>query len=122
MKRLSLVAIMLCTILFSQQLYAQTAKSETIKVWGNCGMCKKRIEKSAKSAGAITASWDAEKLELQVTFDEKQTSSISIQQAIANAGYDTQDITADDKAYNKLSGCCKYERKAPMPSIINSNH
>ncbi len=122
MKRLSLVAIMLCTIIFSQQLFAQTAKSETIKVWGNCGMCKKRIEKSAKSAGAITASWDAEKLELQVTFDEKQTSSISIQQAIANAGYDTQDITADDKAYNKLSGCCKYERKAPMPSIINSNH
>ncbi len=122
MKRLSLVAIMLCTILFSQQLYAQTAKSETIKVWGNCGMCKKRIEKSAKSAGAITASWDAEKLELQVTFDENQTSSISIQQAIANAGYDTQDITADDKAYNKLSGCCKYDRKAPMPSIINSNH
>jgi TusA-related sulfurtransferase len=122
MKRLSLVAIMLCTIIFSQQLYAQTAKSETIKVWGNCGMCKKRIEKSAKSAGAITASWDAEKLELQVTFDEKQTSSISIQQAIANAGYDTQDITADDKAYNKLSGCCKYERKAPMPYIINSNH
>ena len=122
MKRLSLVAIMLCTIIFSQQLFAQTAKSETIKVWGNCGMCKKRIEKSAKSAGAITASWDAEKLELKVTIDEKQTSSISIQQAIANAGYDTQDITADDKAYNKLSGCCKYERKAPMPSIINSNH
>ena len=122
MKRLSFIAIVLCTILFSQQLFAQSPKSETIKVWGNCGMCKKKIEKSAKSAGAITASWDAEKLELQMTYDEKETSSISIQQAIANAGYDTQDITADDKAYSKLSGCCKYERKAAIPSIINSNH
>ncbi len=122
MKRISLVAILLCTIFWSNQSFAQTTKSETIKVWGNCGMCKKRIEKSAKSAGAISASWDADKLALEITYDEKETNSIKIQQSIAEAGYDTQDITADDKAYDKLSGCCKYERKAALPSIINSNH
>lgn len=122
MKRISLVAILLCTIFWSNQSFAQTTKSETIKVWGNCGMCKKRIEKSAKSAGAISASWDADKLVLEITYDEKETNSIKIQQSIAEAGYDTQDITADDKAYDKLSGCCKYERKAAFPSIINSNH
>lgn len=122
MKRISLVAILLCTIFWSNQSFAQTNKSETIKVWGNCGMCKKRIEKSAKSAGAISASWDADKLALEITYDEKETNSIKIQQSIAEAGYDTQDITADDKAYDKLSGCCKYERKAALPSIINSNH
>lgn len=122
MKRISLVAILLCSIFWSNQSFAQTNKSETIKVWGNCGMCKKRIEKSAKSAGAISASWDADKLALEITYDEKETNSIKIQQSIAEAGYDTQDITADDKAYDKLSGCCKYERKAALPSIINSNH
>ncbi len=113
---------MLSAILFGEQSIAQSNKTESIKVWGNCGMCKKRIEKSAKSAGAISASWDAEKLELQVMYDEKESNSMKIQQSIAKAGYDTQDITADDKAYDKLSGCCKYERKATIPSIINSNH
>jgi hypothetical protein len=26
-------------------------------------------------------------------------------------GYDTQDVTADNKAYDNLHGCCKYDRK-----------
>lgn len=121
MKTLSFVAIMLCAQLFGQQLFAQNATSQTIKVWGNCGMCKKRIEKSAKSAGALSADWNADKLQLLVSYDEKETSSLKIQQAIAKVGYDTQDVIADDKAFDKLSGCCKYERKPAIPSVINSN-
>jgi hypothetical protein len=35
--------------------------------------------------------------------------------AIANAGHDTEMHKATDEAYNKLPGCCKYERaKAGM--------
>ncbi|HMC99538.1 MAG TPA: hypothetical protein VKH37_05265, partial [Ferruginibacter sp.] len=38
------------------------------------------------------------------------------QQAIAKSGYDTQDFTADDAAYNKLHACCQYDRKVSATS------
>jgi periplasmic mercuric ion binding protein len=92
--------------------FAQDAvKTETIKVWGNCGMCEETIEKSAKKAGATDAAWNEETKVLTVSYNSSKSSSLKIQQSIAAAGYDTQDVKATDKAYNKLHGCCKYERK-----------
>ena len=90
---------------------AQT-KKDTVKVWGNCGMCKKTIEKAATTAGATAVNWNTETKILSVSYDAKKTTNKKIQQAIAAAGYDTQDETASDEAYNKLHGCCQYERKA----------
>ena len=119
MKTLSFIAIMFCGIMFSNNSFAQTQK-ETVKVWGNCGMCKKTIEKAAKKAGASTASWDADKQMLSVSFDASKSSSSSIQQAIAKTGYDTQDFYGDDEAYNNLHGCCQYERKTATKDV-NSN-
>ena len=29
-----------------------------MKVWGNCGRCKSRIEKAAKKKGVVKAAWD----------------------------------------------------------------
>ncbi len=111
MKTLSLFAAILFSIFAINTSTAQTAKTETIKVWGNCGMCKTTIEKAAKSAGAKTASWNDESKELQVTYAEKKTSSAKIQEAIAKSGYDTQDFTAEKTVYDNLHGCCKYDRK-----------
>lgn len=105
-----LSAILFLTFLFNTSM-AQ-AKKEIIKVWGNCGMCEERIEKAAKKAGAKTASWDSDKLELTVTYDSSKTSSQKIQKAIAKVGHDTQDFNGDNVAYNKLHGCCKYDRKS----------
>ena len=34
-------------------------KTETIKVWGNCGICKDRIEKTVTAEGAANAAWDS---------------------------------------------------------------
>lgn len=90
---------------------AQT-KKDTVQVWGNCGMCKKTIEKAATTAGAAAVNWDTETKILTVSYDAKKTSNKKIQQAIAASGYDTRDVTAPDEAYNKLHGCCQYERKA----------
>ncbi|MBP6432772.1 MAG: cation transporter [Ferruginibacter sp.] len=112
MKSLSIFAAILFS-LFTSNLFAQTSvKKETIKVWGNCGMCKSKIEKAAKKAGAKTASWNEETKELKVSYSAKKTSNQKIQEAVAGVGYDTQDFTADDKVYNNLHGCCQYERKA----------
>ena len=116
MKTLSFCAVLLFSI-FSLNLSAQTAKTETIKVWGNCGMCKTTIEKAAKKAGAKTAVWNEDSKELKVTYASNKTSSAKIQEAIARSGYDTQDFTADVKAYDNLHGCCKYDRKSEGTTV-----
>lgn len=111
MKTISFFAVLLfSTITLSSYAQKTAVTKETIKVWGNCGMCKTTIEKAAKKAGATTASWSEETHELQVSYTDK-TSSKKIQEGIAAAGYDTQDVTGSDAAYKKLHGCCKYERK-----------
>jgi hypothetical protein len=109
MKIASFIAVLLFGIF--NQSFAQELQYKTIKVWGNCGMCKETIEKSAKKAGAATADWNEESKELKVTFAEKKSSSEKIQKQIAKSGYDTQDFVASDKAYNDLHACCKYDRK-----------
>lgn len=86
-------------------------KKDTIKVWGNCGMCKKVIEQSAITAGAKTADWNTDTKVLTVRYKAKATNNKKIQQSIAASGYDTQEFTASNEAYNKLHGCCKYDRK-----------
>lgn len=111
MKTLSLVAAILFSMFSINTTSAQTNSTETIKVWGNCGMCKTTIEKAAKKAGAKTADWNEDSKELKFTYSEKKTSSAKIQEAIAKSGYDTQDFTAVKSAYDNLPGCCKYERK-----------
>jgi mercuric ion binding protein len=111
----SILGFFLATVNFS---FAQKAKpvnhvtTENIAVSGNCGMCKKTIETAAKKAGAAKADWDVDKKILAVTFNHATTDAAKIQHGIAAAGYDTRDVKADDKAYDKLHGCCKYERAA----------
>ncbi len=112
MKTLSLFAAILFSIFSINTATAQSGKKETIKVWGNCGMCKTTIEKAAKKGGAKTANWNEDSKELLVTYAVNKTSSVKIQQAIAKSGYDTQDFTAIQTAYNNLHGCCKYDRKS----------
>jgi len=110
MKTLSLFAAILFSM-FSINTSTAQSNTETIKVWGNCGMCKTTIEKAAKKAGAKTADWNEDSKDLKVTYAASKTSSARIQEAIAKSGYDTQDFTAVKSAYDNLHGCCKYERK-----------
>ncbi|MBL0056375.1 MAG: hypothetical protein IPP31_09280 [Chitinophagaceae bacterium] len=113
MKTLNIGATLLFSLFAISFSFAQnTVKKETLKVWGNCGMCKKVIEKSAKTAGATAAIWDEDSKELKVTYASNKTNSTKIQQAIAKSGYDTQDFFGDDAAYEKLPGCCHYDRKS----------
>ena len=110
---MSFIVVLLIGALFTNNTFAQAQASvkENIKVWGSCGMCKKKIEKAAKSAGAEAAVWDVDSHMLSLEFITDKTNTLKIQEAIAKVGYDTQDVTADDKAYDNLHGCCKYDRK-----------
>lgn len=87
-------------------------KTETFKVYGNCGMCKARIDKAAKGVkGVKSAAWSTETKMMSVTYDESKNSLDPIINAIAAAGHDTKWNSADDKVYSNLPGCCQYDRK-----------
>lgn len=86
-------------------------KTEKFKVYGNCGMCESRIEKAAKSVeGVASADWDKETKMIEVAFNDSKTDVHKVHLAIAKAGHDTDMHKAKDEAYEKLPGCCKYER------------
>ena len=83
-----------------------------LKVWGNCGMCKKTIEEALAGVnGLIRGEWDVKKKVLHVEFDSSKTSVEMISKAVAASGYDTEYHTADNDAYNNLHTCCQYDRK-----------
>jgi mercuric ion binding protein len=105
-----LIGILFITA-FSINTYAGGGQTEKFKVWGNCGMCKKTIEKSLKIEGVKKASWDVKSKEITVSFDPKKTDLKKIQNAICTAGYDNDGCKANDAAYDKLHSCCKYDRK-----------
>lgn len=98
-----------CSILCLAALAQE--KTETFKVYGNCGMCKKRIEKAAKTDAVSSAIWNADTKLMTITYDEKKITGEEIQQKITAAGHDTEQFSADDKVYEKLPGCCLYARK-----------
>ena len=88
-------------------------KTEEFKVYGNCEMCKTRIEKAAKSVeGVSAADWDVDTKMLALTFDDSKTDVHKVQDAIAKVGHDTDMHKATDEAYNKISACCKYRTKS----------
>ena len=70
MKTVSLFAAIIFSLFSISTSTAQTAKTETIKVWGNCGMCKTTIEKAAKKAGATKATWNEDSKEQVSSFQE----------------------------------------------------
>jgi len=105
---LTFLAIVLTLNLAAQQ-------TTTFAVSGNCGMCKSRIEKAAKEAGATAASWNTESKQLTVTLPANITLA-SIQQKVAAVGHDNAGAKATDEVYNKLHGCCKYDRNGAVES------
>jgi cation transport ATPase len=111
-KLLSLLAIFLMGTMAS---FAQT-ESKTIEVKGNCGMCEKRIEKAANTIEGVTdAQWNKETKMLAFSLDANKASMEQVQKAVAAAGHDTKKVKATDEVYNKLPGCCQYDRVETLP-------
>lgn len=87
-------------------------KSVEFKVYGNCDMCKKRIEKAAyKVKGVKQATWHADDQDIHLIIDETKCTIEQIQQAIAAVGHDTEGIKATKTQYENLHGCCKYREQ-----------
>lgn len=94
--------------LFSAQL--DNSKTETIKIYGNCGMCKSTIEKAGNDKKTASVEWNKESKLTTLTYDSVRTNRDEILRRIALVGYDSEYFLAPDEAYEKLPGCCHYDR------------
>lgn len=90
---------------------ASIVETFSFKVSGNCGMCKKRIEKAAKTvSGVESAIWDKESKIITVEISTNTISKTDVSKAIASVGHDTEFDKANETVYNDLPGCCQYDR------------
>ena len=105
--KLTLLSIVgLLSVCFGQQKAAQKVVIQTPTV--QCEMCKSKIEQYLKrEPGVSTVKVDYKKKTTTVTFLSDRNNIEQLKTAIANAGYDADDITADEEAYKKLPKCCK---------------
>ena len=101
------------TSVFGQKI--KNATTETVKIYGNCGMCEKTIENAGSSKNTASVDWDKDTKMATLTFDAKKTSKDEILKKIALAGYDSDSFLAPDDVYNNLHGCCQYDREAKIP-------
>jgi periplasmic mercuric ion binding protein len=90
----------------AQQKASQKVVIKTPTV--QCEMCKTKIEKYlTREPGISEVKVDYKKKTTTVTYITDRNNIEQIKTAIANAGYDADDVTADEDAYKKLPKCCK---------------
>lgn len=116
MKTIKIIIAAVFAVTMSVNSFAQTHDhskmvatiTDSIKVSGNCDMCKTRIEKAAKIDGVSKVEWNQKTKVLTLVYDPAKVKNEDVQKKIASVGYDTPKFKADDKTYNNLPGCCKY--------------
>ena len=83
----------------------------SIRIYGNCGMCKRTIEGALKDVEGIKqASWDVSTGMLTVAYEEGSVTEEDIKKKVAAVGYDSDTHRAPDEVYSSLHACCQYER------------
>ena len=99
---------------FSSQAQEKKSKYEkvSIEVNGNCEQCQKRIQNAAYSvAGVKSAIWSIETHQLDLILNKEKATVEQVKKAVAKAGHDSENEKASQDSYDKLPGCCQYERK-----------
>jgi copper chaperone CopZ len=103
--------IILAFLLFTGISVFAQEKTDTFKVYGNCGMCKKRVEKAASGLeGVVEAVWSTDSKKMVVKYNADKVSVSDIKKKIAAVGHDTDEFKASKDVYDKLPGCCLYDR------------
>jgi hypothetical protein len=110
-KTILIVAAMLC---FSAPASAQKSEiaEATFRISGNCGMCKKRIEKALSIREVKYAKWDKVTKMARVAYLSAAVSLDSLQHRVALAGHDTGKFRAPDDTYASLPECCLYRENS----------
>jgi copper chaperone CopZ len=88
----------------------KNAKTEAVKIYGNCGMCETTIEEAGHLKKVAEVDWDKDTKMATLVYDTIKTNREEILKRIALAGYDSEAFLAPDDAYASLPGCCQYDR------------
>jgi copper chaperone CopZ len=108
-------AILTIALLISSLIsYGSGPKLETVKIKTSaiCEMCKATIEKKlAFTKGVTESNLNLADKVVTVMFNPSKTDLQSIKKSISEAGYDADEVRADEKGYSKLSDCCKKDAK-----------
>lgn len=108
---------MLFTVAFSAQ--TENDKTEIVKIYGNCDMCKSKIEEVGTIKNQSNVAWDKETKMATIKYNSLKTSKEEILKGIALAGYDSDTFLAPDDAYSSLPACCQYERKKKVTATMD---
>jgi copper chaperone CopZ len=111
-KSISKILMAITVLLSATACNAQikNAKTEAVKIYGNCGMCEKTIEKAGNLKGLAELDWNEDTKIASLTYDAKKTNPDEILKRVALAGYDSDSFLAPEQAYSNLPGCCQYDR------------
>ncbi len=83
-------------------------KVVNIKTSAVCESCKKRIEKGlSQETGVVESLLNLNSKQVKIKYDPAKTSDAQLRQAIANMGYNADDVKANAEAYHKLPACCQ---------------
>lgn len=94
--------------------FTASAVSETItfKVNGTVA-CEAQIETIISSLDGVTsATWDATTKIITIVFDNETIKKDRFYVALAEGGYDNQELHAKKAHYDELPAACKYVREA----------
>ena len=108
-KKISAATILLFSF-SSCNAQIKNAKTESVKIYGNCEMCEKTIETAGSVEKIANVDWNKDTKMATITYDSTKTNQDEILKRIALAGYDSDKFLAPDDVYSKLAGCCQYER------------
>lgn len=103
-----LVIAFVCISFASQAQSKSKVATANLKVYGNCGMCKERIEAALDHKGVKKATWDATTKNLEVVYVSSKINEQQICDLVSAAGHDTDKSKAKDEVYAKLPFCCLY--------------
>ena len=112
------ITLLLSVIVMNAQI--KNAKTETVKIYGNCGMCKTKIEKAGNLKNISKVDWNEDTKMATLTYDESKTNQDEILKRIALVGYDSGKFLAPADAYSKLPSCCQYDRDAKVPVKVDA--
>jgi len=98
----------------------KNAKTESVKIYGNCGVCETTIEKAGNKKKIAKVDWNKDTKMATITYDAKKTNQDEILKRIALSGYDSEKFLAPNDVYAKLPGCCQYKREAQTVAKIET--
>jgi periplasmic mercuric ion binding protein len=119
MKKIFVLLFALTSVLSFAQSKTVSAK---IKVFGNCGMCKQRIETALDVKGIKTAIWDSKTKMLDVVYNRSKITEQKIHEIVASVGHDTELVKAKDNVYSDLPFCCLYRDHAMKDAQMHEHN